>query len=95
MKVGKFSISRCAIDDGLGKYIYRDTVPVRVEMDYVTDHLQITAIADWFDDISRGQEVPWYDYELDFESITDRDITGVVTGGHSVFRGIKWTKRNV
>jgi|SRR5712664_2143953 len=95
MRYGKFSVPRCEIDDNLGKYIFDGTViPVRVELVWCTDTLDVAAISDRFDVLGKGEDVPFYDYEFVQEEIKRRDITGLPIGWSSVkVTGIRWTRR--
>ena len=63
-RVGRFRVSSLLIEDGFGPLIYEGMVPLRVEMLFFENLLDVTAISDAFEDVVRSAEPPLYRMEI-------------------------------
>jgi hypothetical protein len=62
--MGRFWLTRSAIDDNLALVAYAGLIPLDVRHDFATDRFDVTAIGDCFAEVERGQEVPRYRLEF-------------------------------
>lgn len=60
MGMGRFRVSREAIDDGFGLIAFAGMIPIRVEMHY-NGYLEVTAMSEEFPPVPHGTEPPWYE----------------------------------
>ena len=71
MGLGKFRVSREAIDDGFGLIAFAGMIPIRVEPNY-NGYLEVTAMSEEFPPIPNGAEPPRYEMRFIGEDVGGR-----------------------
>ncbi len=73
MGLGRFRLSREAIDDGFGLQAFEGMVPVQVESRW-TGYLEVTAFSEEFAPVPQGSEPPWYEMRFVGEELGEGRI---------------------